>query len=439
MNIAKLKVPKYEDSISKSIIHEALLSPNFLNQEEGILKLPKTDPLAFIKYKLLNENIQDSFLVGDLGAVYKMFKLWKTHLPDVVPFYAVKSNPDKMLIKLMIELGMSFDCASKKEIQTILKHNISTNRIIYANPCKQLNHLKYAKEVNVRKMTFDNIDELIKIYIHYPNAELFLRILPLDCHSKVPFSSKFGAELEACRQLLQSAKDFNLNVVGLSFHVGSDCLDPEGYKETIRRARIIYDQAKSVGFNLSILDIGGGFPGIKNVEQFIKIAKVVNLSLNDYFKDANLTFIAEPGRFFAASFYTLATTVIGKRVCYNDSEEKSIMYYLNDGVFKSFSEGAFIPEILYEPKLLFRNGLYLPEITEQNLQFCTLWGPALGAKDKINTDSNLRLPELELNDWLYFENMGAYSTCFNMEFNGFEQPLKFYVNTEADELLRLLF
>ncbi|KAI9293278.1 hypothetical protein K502DRAFT_306563 [Neoconidiobolus thromboides FSU 785] len=405
--------------------------------ETNISNLPNVTPIELIKYKVLNEDEDDSFLVGDLGAIYRTIQLWHQHLPNIIPFYAVKCNPDPMVLQLMVDLGLSFDCASKKEIETMKNYGISSNRIIYANPIKQISHLKHAKSHQVAKMTFDNVDELIKIHKYYPEAELLLRILPLDCHSKVPFGTKFGAELATSGHLFKVAKDLRLNIVGLSFHVGSDCLNPEGYKETLRRARNAYDQAKALGIDLKILDIGGGFPGVKNEVEFIEIAKVINQCLEEYFSDTNLTYIAEPGRFFVASFYTLATTIIGKRYCYTENNEKSIMYYLNEGIFKSFAQGGYIAETRYHPvPILFNKKSKVGDF--ESLHHCTLWGPSCAAIDKINTEADLRLPELEVGDWFYFEHMGAYSTSFSLEFNGFEQSSKIYVNTEVDSLSKLL-
>ncbi|KAJ9072626.1 Ornithine decarboxylase [Entomophthora muscae] len=381
-------------------------------------------PMTVIKRKI-EEGMEDSFLVVDLGEVFRRVQLWEQHLPNIKPFYAVKSCPDPELLTTLVKLNVNFDCASQGEIALMLSHNIHPSRIIYANPCKQPSHARFAQNNNVLKTTFDNSDELSKIKAHYPTAQLFLRIFPDDSASKVPFSSKFGADVGPnTMSLLQEAKNLGLDVVGISFHVGSDCLDPAAYIETIRRSRLVYDQAKSIGINIHTLDIGGGMPGAKNDKEFIQIAKCIRDTIATHFpEDINL--IAEPGRFISASTFTLATNVIAKR-----QEADTFMYYLNDGVFKSFSEGGYIPAIKYTPNILQRQNT-----TTETYPF-TLWGPALGAKDKINTIDTLRLPELEVGDWLYFKDMGAYSICFNMEFNGFEQSPRFYTNTDTDKFLQ---
>ncbi|KAJ9068237.1 Ornithine decarboxylase [Entomophthora muscae] len=381
-------------------------------------------PMSIIKRKI-QEGIEDSFLVVDLGEALRRVEMWEKHLPDVKPFYAVKSCPDPELLKALLQLGVNFDCASKGEIQAILKLGADPSRIIYANPCKQPSHARFARDRKVFKTTFDNRAELAKCHAHFSNAELFIRIFPDDSSSKVPFSSKFGADIGDCSlDLLERAKDFGLNVMGISFHVGSDCLEPTSYAETIRRSRIVYDQAKTLGFNITTLDIGGGMPGARNDKEFIKIAAAIRKAVDTHYPEG-IDLIAEPGRFFSASTMTLATSIIAKRI-----EEDSFMYYLNDGVFKSFSEGAYIDAIKYHPNVLQRRS------SSKELHRFTLWGPALGAKDKINTLDSLRLPELFVGDWLYFNNMGAYSVCFNIKFNGFEQSPRFYTNTELKKFLK---
>ena len=91
--------------------------------------------------------------------------------PRIEPYYAVKCNSDINLLKLLAFLGVGFDCASKNEIQTILDLGVSADRIIYANPCKQLSYLQYAYENGVNLMTFDNEQELYKIKVTHPNAK----------------------------------------------------------------------------------------------------------------------------------------------------------------------------------------------------------------------------------------------------------------------------
>jgi ornithine decarboxylase len=122
--------------------------------------------------KFLNTDVRDSFYIADLGKVYRQFLRWKKNLPQVEPFYAVKCNPDPLVMRLLSSFGVGFDCASKAEIEQVLTLDptVPHRNIIYANPCKAIPHIEYAHNNSVKMMTFDNVDELKKIKQHYPGA-----------------------------------------------------------------------------------------------------------------------------------------------------------------------------------------------------------------------------------------------------------------------------
>ena len=165
-----------------------------------------------------------------------------------------------MVLKTLAACGTGFDCASKGEIDKVLS-SCPQSEIVYANPCKQSSYIKYAVSEGVLRMTFDNADELFKIKIHGPNAKAILRILPDDSKSACRFGIKFGAGLDAVPGLLKLAKDLRVDVIGVSFHVGSWCFDPSGFTDAVKLARHVFDIALDFGYRFSLLDIGGGFPG----------------------------------------------------------------------------------------------------------------------------------------------------------------------------------
>src|SRR5690606_18716484 len=115
-------------------------------------------------------------------------------------------------------LGTGFDCASKTEIQEILNLGVNPSRIVYAHPCKTASYLRYAAQEGVGLMTFDNVEELQKIKRIYPNARLLLRISTDDSKALCQLSLKYGAPLATVPELLQTAVELSLNVVGVSFH-----------------------------------------------------------------------------------------------------------------------------------------------------------------------------------------------------------------------------
>lgn len=137
---------------------------------------------------------------------------------DKVP--AVKCNPDGKLLQLLADMDVNFDCASIGEIEQVLDMGIDPSRIVFAHPCKAPSALDTAARRGIRWTTFDNFDELDKIWRISPELELLLRIYVQDKTAKVALGDKFGAPIEIARTLLQKARRLELKVVGVCFHIG---------------------------------------------------------------------------------------------------------------------------------------------------------------------------------------------------------------------------
>ena len=276
--------------------------------------------MAVIIPKLTSKTESQSFAIVDLGAIIRQYRKWKQCLPNVEVFYAVKCNPDKFIIETLAKLGCGFDVASKGEIALVTDLvDPNRNMMIYANPCKGLDHIKYARSRQISMMTFDNIDELLKIKLLHPDAKLVLRLLVdnKDHHkSKMPFGFKFGCPMRDVKNVLEFAKYLELDVIGVSFHVGSGCFDATAYSDALKQTKETFDIAKGIGFVFNLVDIGGGFPGIKTQGEasFEEMAEVINKEIQDSFRDVeNLRVIGEPGRFFATSAMTIVTSITGKK------------------------------------------------------------------------------------------------------------------------------
>jgi len=382
---------------------------------ESVSDLPITE---LISRKISEGSIEnEAFYIVNLSTVVNKYTEWVSHLPRVKPFYAVKCNPNPAIIKTLASLGTNFDCASKTEIQQVLGSGIAASRIIYANPTKMKSHIEYAKSSGVDLMTFDNTHELIKISECYPGARLLLRIITDDSNSICRFSTKFGAPLNDCPKLLALAKELNLNVVGISFHVGSGCMSSASFTAAIRSAHGIFKLAEDYGFKFSMLDLGGGWPGTNSDKiSFPEIANAIRPVIDQLFP-MNVEVIAEPGRFFVSESHYLAVNVFAKRTMGTD-EEKNFLYYVNDGVYQSFNCILFDH---YSPTPL----VLVPGSRSQHFR-CTIFGPTCDSMDCIAKD--VLMPELEVGEWLYFENMGAYTVAAASPFNGFKShPYTFYI------------
>ncbi|KAB5563048.1 pyridoxal-dependent decarboxylase [Coniochaeta sp. 2T2.1] len=412
-----------------------------------------------IDHEICDAGEEDTFFVADLGEVYRQHLRWKLNLPRVKPFYAVKCNPDPKVLELLAALGTGFDCASKAEIEQVLNMGLDPERIIYAQPCKTNSYVRYVAEKGVKQMTFDNSDELRKIARLYPEAELYLRILTDDSSSLCRLSQKFGASLDSTDSLLSLARQLGLNVVGVSFHVGSGASDPRAFLKAVQDANAVFQQADGYGFRLKTLDVGGGFCSDDSFEQ---MSGVLRKALDEYFPaHTGINLIAEPGRFYVASAFTIACNVIARRTLEDpninmdvdpaDSTstlvnrgETSYMLYINDGIYGNFSSIMFdhqnpIAKVLRTGGRTMYNTRAADALEGQQGIEYSIWGPTCDGIDRIT--EKIRFDSLlDVGDWLYFEDMGAYTKCSATKFNGFSDDHDtIYVCSEsgAKALLRM--
>ncbi|CAK7202368.1 Ornithine decarboxylase [Sporothrix eucalyptigena] len=385
-----------------------------------------------IDHEFCEPGDEDTFFVADLGEVYRQQVRWKMNLPRVKPFYAVKCNPDPKVLQLLAEMGNGFDCASKAEIEQVLNMGVDPSRIIYAQPCKTNSYVRYVASKGVRQMTFDNADELRKIAKLYPEAELFLRILTDDSSSLCRLSLKFGASLDATDSLLALARELNLNVVGVSFHVGSGASDPVAFLKAVQDAYAVFNQAAEYGYSLHTLDVGGGFCSDASFEG---MAQVLRDALDEYFPPhLGVSIIAEPGRYFVSSVFTIACNIIARRTVEDPQQvgngEPSYMVYVNDGLYGNFSSIMFDHQnpvakvltsssrFLYDTDAAHATTADAGAAANTNGTEYSIWGPTCDGIDRI-TESIRFNQTLDVGDWLYFEDMGAYTSCSATRFNGF--------------------
>ena len=371
-----------------------------------ILKIAKKKgtPIFILDHKKIRENYRE----------------FKGALPRVQAYYAVKANSNPEIVRTLYKMGASFDVASFPEFM-IVYENIKNlpekkrqdfiwDKIIYANTIKQEETLKKLDQYKPL-VTYDNIAELYKIKKHCPRAGLVLRIRVPNTGSMVELSSKFGAHPGEAVDLILEAFKIGLVVEGISFHVGSQCNNFENYMQAIQLASSILKEAESRGHKINILDIGGGFPVKYNnkVKSFKTLARKLNAEIDRLFPKT-MEILAEPGRFMVANAATLVTKIIGKAV-----RDGKTCYYLDDGVYHTFS-GIVFDHCQY-PLKPFKDG---------EKKVCSVFGPTCDAFDTISIAEEL--PNLEIGDYLYAENIGAYSIASSTYFNGFPPAKVVHIN-----------
>eukprot|EP01125_Pyxidicula_operculata_P005073 TRINITY_DN185_c0_g1_i2.p1 TRINITY_DN185_c0_g1~~TRINITY_DN185_c0_g1_i2.p1 ORF type:complete len:406 (+),score=53.31 TRINITY_DN185_c0_g1_i2:242-1459(+) len=375
--------------------------------------------------KIIENGKETFFTICDLGRVVSQARRWKRLLPRVQPYYAVKSNPDINILRTLFLLGVNFDCASKGEIDLVMSLGAEPTQIIYANPAKGIDHIEHAKAKDVRLMTFDNANELEKIMKNFPEAEVVLRIASNDSMSLLPFGFKFGASHNDALSLIHLSKQLNAKLVGISFHVGSGCYSPLAFVDTLRRAKELFNVAAGVGIDMTLLDIGGGFPGDDEGKiTFDEIAAAVAPTLDSLFP-SDIQIIAEPGRYFCGACMTEALQVYAKRdyiarrmtESNEITEIKEVQYYVPDGVYGSFNN------IIYDHAHPVCKPLKEPPL-DTVLYNTTIFGPTCDSIDVLA--KNVHFPPLEIGDWVYFPSMGAYTVAAGSTFNGFSRPHIYY-------------
>ena len=359
--------------------------------------------------------------VVDHAKIRENYREFREYLPEVQVYYAVKANPDPEIVKTLFRMGCSFDVASMPEFMIVYgiirdmpekeRQNWIWDKIIYANtikPTETLEALDHYKPL----VTFDNAEELKKIRDHAPHAGLVLRLRVPNTGSMVELSSKFGANPGEAVDLIATAFAAGLEVEGLSFHVGSQCTNFENYIQALSlAANIIKETETRTGRKIRILDIGGGFP-VKyhpGIHSLRTLARKLNAEIKRLFPP-DMQILAEPGRFLVANACTIVAKVIGK--AYRDGKP---CYYINDGVYHTYS-GQVFDHVNY-PVLAFKEG---------ETQISAVFGPTCDAFDTITLSADL--PEIEIGDLVYSENIGAYSHASSTCFNGFPPAKVVHIN-----------
>ncbi|XP_054161114.1 antizyme inhibitor 2-like [Oppia nitens] len=403
------------------------------------------DIIEFNRNNIDLNNSELPYSIFNVEDVIEKYSQWCRLMPRIRPYYAVKANPSLPLLKVLNKLGVGFDCASQHEIETVLELGAKPESIIFANTCKTNASLVYSRDEDIDLMTFDCLEELKKIQIRHPEARLLVRIKVDDTDSKVRLNRKFGCSMTDALNLLSAAKQMGLFVIGVAFHVGSGAQSADAYDLAIARARQVFDMAEALGYKMSVLDIGGGFPGLwshsldNNEITFEQMAKVVNTAIDKHFATIddnghwydNLTVMAEPGTYFCETAFTVLTRVLSRREVSDDQNNwPHIMYTLNDGAYGSFKDSIYIRKV-YEPIPLLSSDI----IAKRQPYNSILWGPTCCSQDCIQ--DNCPLVEMFIGEWLMFANMGAYSTNFdNIGFNGMPAPVyRIYVSYKAKQVL----
>src|SRR5947208_12273080 len=251
------------------------------------------------------------FLIVDTAIVRDKVRRFRAAMPRVRPHYAVKANPDRRVLKVLVREGVGFEIASTAELDLLLSLGVPAAEIFFSNPVKSRDSIAYAAGKGVEWFVVDSVDELRRVHETRPAAKLYLRIAAPNIGSDWPLSGKFGAGSADTREIVALAAKLGADLAGVTFHVGSQCRNPENWRVALEKARTVFDVMSKTGLKPRLLNIGGGFPvrHVKPIPSVEVIGEVVNECLKAFPEDVQV--IAEPGRFLVSDAGYFVCRVLG--------------------------------------------------------------------------------------------------------------------------------
>lgn len=344
------------------------------------------------------------FLILDTAIVREKARRFHAAMPRVRPHYAVKANPDPRVLKVLVEEGAGFEIASIAELDLLLSLGVPAAEVFYSNPVKSRDSIAYAAAKGVEWFVLDGVDELRRVHSVKPDAKLYLRIATPNIGSDWPLSGKFGAGAADTREIIATAAKLGADLAGVTFHVGSQCRNPENWRVGMEKARAVFDAMTKAGLKPRLLDIGGGFPvrHLKPIPTIEVIGAVVNEALKAFPDEVRV--IAEPGRYLVSDAGYFVCRVLG-----TVARAGKRWLHLDAGLF-----GGII-ETTEGLKYRIRTDRSGPDVT------WNVAGPTCDSVDVILRDEPLP-SDLQEGDFFYLRNAGAYTTAYASEFNGFPLP-----------------
>jgi ornithine decarboxylase len=370
-----------------------------------------------IREFLRNRREDGPCLVVDLDVVRDNYATFAKALPDSRVFYAVKANPAPELLSLLASLGSCFDTASVAEVEMALAAGATPDRISFGNTIKKERDVARAYALGIRLFAVDCQAEVEKVARAAPGAKVFCRFL-FDCvGAEWPLSRKFGCDPVMAVDVLEHAHRLGLEAYGVSFHVGSQQGRTQAWDEALKSAATIFRACAERGINLSMVNLGGGFPTryLKDVPTVKNYGRSIFRALRKHFGNRIPDTIIEPGRGMVGNAGIIETEVV--LVSKKSEQDETRWVYLDIGKFGGLAET--MDESIRYP-------IRSPRDADA-MAPCVLAGPTCDSADVLYEKTPYPLPvSLEIGDKLLIEGTGAYTSTYSaVAFNGLP-PLTTY-------------
>jgi ornithine decarboxylase len=358
-------------------------------------------------------------LVVDLDVVRENYGAFAKALPDSRVFYAVKANPAPELLSLLASLGSCFDTASVAEIEMVLAAGATPERISFGNTIKKERDIARAFALGVRLFAVDCKAEVEKIGRAAPGAKVFCRFLFGCAGAEWPLSRKFGCDPDMAVEVLDHAQRLGLEPCGVSFHVGSQQRRTAAWDEALKTASAIFRACAERGMNLTMVNLGGGFPTkyLRDVPAVQAYGRSIFRALRKHFGNAIPETIIEPGRGMVGNAGVIEAEVV--LVSKKSEQDQARWVYLDIGKFGGLAE-TMEESIRYPIKTPRDGGEVGP---------CVLAGPTCDSADVMYEKRPYDLPiSLEIGDKVLIEGTGAYTATYaSVAFNGFAPLRTFHI------------
>jgi ornithine decarboxylase len=370
--------------------------------------------LARVKQALARFGDGRPALVIDTARVRHNARRFAAAMPSVRPHYAVKANPDRRVLLALAQEGVGFEIASSAELDLVRSIGVPGREILYSNPVRAVEAIEYAVRRGVEWFTVDCVQELRKFPPLKQDARLIVRIETSNEGSDWPLSGKFGAGASDIDPIIEEAVRLDLDIAGVTFHVGSQCRNAGNWRTAIRGARPVFEHLRRAGLRTRLLDLGGGYP-VQLTEPAPSIESIGTLIAEELAQfEHPVEVIAEPGRFMVGDAGCFVTHVIGTAM---RSGQRWVHW--DAGVFGGLFETTDGMRYHLHTE---RDGTQVP---------WRVAGPTCDSVDVCMRDQ--MLPEnIVAGDAIYVLNAGAYTTAYASRFNGFPLPQVIVVDTERD-------
>ena len=368
-----------------------------------------------IRQFLKNRQDDGPCLVVDLDVVRENYTAFSKALADTRVFYAVKANPAPEILKVLAEMGSSFDVASITETQAVLAAGATPERISYGNTIKKESEIAAAFKLGVTMFAVDCEAEVEKIARAAPGSRVICRIHCDGTGSEWPLSRKFGCEPDYATDILELAHKNGLVAHGISFHVGSQQHNVEAWDRALASTAAIFRACAERGIFLSMVNLGGGFPAkyLRKTPKLESYGKAIFRALRRHFGNRIPETIIEPGRGLVGNAGVIEAEVV--LIAKRSPEDEVRWVYLDIGKFHGLAET--IDESIRYPIRTKRD--------RDEMAPCIVAGPTCDSVDVLYEKNPYPLPvSLAIGDKVLIEAAGAYTTTYSsVGFNGYP-PLK---------------